>query len=199
MKLNLKIQKKLIIESVISWIPLAFVATAAIVGAYAAVQQNFRQSANDPQVQLSQDIAGLLAQGADPASYDQAQKIEITQSLTPFLIIIDESGKVLASSITVNGKSPIVPSGVLGFAKAHADDRVTWMPLPKVRSAIVVKYYKGQSSSGFVIIGRSLKEIETRTDNLMKLMLGGLGLTLIGSLLLVVTSKIVNERLSFRV
>ncbi|MCX6783482.1 MAG: hypothetical protein NT141_00195 [candidate division WWE3 bacterium] len=198
MKLNFKIHKKLILESVISWVPLAFVATAAIVGAYCSVQQNFRQSANDPQVQLSQDIAGLIAQGADPASYDQAQKIDVAQSLTPFLIITDESGKVLASSITVSGKSPVVPSGVLSFAKSHADDRVTWQPLPKVRMAIVVKYYKGQSSSGFVIIGRSLKEIETRTDNLMKLMAGGLALTLIGSLTLVVASKVTNEQLSFR-
>lgn len=195
MKFNIKIHKKLVLESVVAWIPLAFVAIAAIAGSYMAVQQNFRQSANDPQVQLSQDIAGLIAQGADPASYDQTQKTDISQSLSPFLIITDESGKVVASSITVNGKAPIIPSGVLSFAKSHADDRVTWQPLPNAREAIVVKYYKGTSSSGFVIIGRSLKEIESRSDNLLKLMLGGLGLTLIGSLALVLASKVIKAKL----
>lgn len=147
------------------WVPMA-IAIVCVTGlAYLAVQQDLRISANDPQIQLSEDIAAQLETGADPQTYGSSQTTDIKKSLDSFIMIIDDHGTVLTSSAMLNNKIPKFPSGVLNYTRDNGQDRLTWQPQKGVRQAVVVTSYKGDNP-GFVVIGRSLREVEKRIDNL---------------------------------
>jgi len=131
---------------------------------YIIVQQNYRMSANDPQIQMSEDAARALNTGAEPASLVNGNKIDIAQSLAPFMVIYNLAGKPVASSGYLNGQMPNLPPGVFEYVKNHGEDRITWQPGAGVRNAAVINKY----DQGFVMAGRSLREIENRIDNLTK-------------------------------
>ncbi|MCX6702564.1 MAG: hypothetical protein NTW60_01700 [Candidatus Wolfebacteria bacterium] len=65
-------------------------------------------------------------------------------------------GKVLAASVTLDAKEPIVPQGVLDAAKSQGENRVTWQLKPGIRQALVAVSY----NNGVVVSGKSLKEPE---------------------------------------
>ncbi|HZK78375.1 MAG TPA: hypothetical protein VFC35_05655, partial [Gemmatimonadaceae bacterium] len=66
--------------------------------------------------------------------------------------------------------------------------RVTWQPEPGVRMATVVTRNPG-SSGGFIVVGRSLLETESRIQQLGTLLFLGWGATLVGLLILVTFSE----------
>ncbi len=138
--------------------------TGIIMFVYTAVQKNFRSAANDPQIQIAEDLASLIEKGSQ-SRIDLSQKVDISKSLAPFVIIYDANGKELASNAELNGTSPKVPSGVLNYAKLNGENRVTWQPADGVRIASVIKSFNG-NQSGFVVVGRSLREVEKRIDQL---------------------------------
>lgn len=137
-------------------------------------QQALRTAANDPQVQYAEDIAFALQNGTDPKTIipDDTSKVDMAGSLTPFIIIYDESGNVLAGNGQLNGGLPTPPKGVLDVARSLGQNRITWQPMPGVRSAIVVKHVSGDHPA-FVLAGRSLREVEVRENALfMETMIG---------------------------
>lgn len=143
------------------FIPFAVIITCTCALVYGTVQQNFRQSANDPQIQISEDLASGAAQTANPAQINLGAPIDISASLATFVIIYDKDGKEIAGNAKIAGQTPQIPGGVLEYAKAHGQDRITWQPQPNTRAAIVVTYYKGQNE-GYVLVGKSLREVEKR-------------------------------------
>jgi hypothetical protein len=134
---------------------------------YSLAQQVLRQDANDPQIQIAEDSAAVLALGNEPKflSDNLNNKVDIAKSLAPFLITFDGAGQPLVSTAVFNGATPVPPAGVFAYAKIHGQDRVTWQPAPGVRIAAVVAYYGGQRQ-GYALSGRSLTETEKRSDNL---------------------------------
>src|SRR5436305_4209894 len=139
---------------------------------YTAVQQDLRQSANDPQIQMAEDTAAKLADGQQVQNVVPAVKVDIASSLAPYIIVFDATGKPIASSVQLNGQTPTIPSGVFDYVRQNGEDRITWQPQSGVRSAIVVTRFKGPNP-GFVLAGRSLREVEIRVDNIMQLILFG--------------------------
>ena len=139
---------------------------------YAAVQQDLRQSANDPQIQMAEDTAAKLADGQQVQNVVPAEKVDIANSLAPYIIVFDATGKPIASSVQLNGQTPTIPSGVFDYVRQNGEDRITWQPQSGVRSAIVVTQFKGPNP-GFVLAGRSLREVEIREDDIMHLILLG--------------------------
>jgi hypothetical protein len=148
------------------WIPLAIAITLLCGLLYVTVHQNYRQTANDPQIQMAEDIAARLSNGDDPTRYSPMPHVDIGKSLMPFVMTVDVSGKIIASSAQLNGQSPMIPSGVLEYAKTHGENRVTWQPANGVRLATVVVPFTGKQSSGYVVVGRSLREVERRENQL---------------------------------
>jgi hypothetical protein len=149
---------QMIFRVIKKWLPLA-IATAGLCGlVYLTVQQSLRMGANDPQIQLAEDAASNLNAGASVESVVSSTQVEIADSLAPFLIVFDNTGKVLASSATLHGTVPVYPPGVLDYTRQKGQDRVTWQPEAGVRMATVVVGYK----NGFVMAGRSLREVENR-------------------------------------
>jgi hypothetical protein len=85
----------------------------------------------------------------------------VAQSLAPFLVIFDSSGKVLATDGQLDGHDPIPSDGVLTSAANNPPDIVTWQPGNGVRIAAVVVPWHG----GTVLAGRSLAQVEIREND----------------------------------
>jgi hypothetical protein len=161
------------------WLLLVVIATGLSGLLFTTVQQDIRQSADDPQIQLAEDAAAKLANGQSAQNVVPSEQVDIAQSLTPFLIVFDSTGKPLASSARLNGQIPIIPPGVFDYVRQNGEDRITWQPQPGVRNAIVVTQFQGPNP-GFVLAGRSLREVEIREDNILHLvLLGWIGLLLV--------------------
>jgi len=162
------------------WLPIAIVITGIFFSVHVIAQQLLRQAANDPQIQMSEDIATALAEGKDSDAL-LPKHIELTNSIAPFVIIYDKSGQVVSSTVSLSGKTPEIPQGVLEYTKTNGQNRLTWQPATNVREAVVVTYFNNKHE-GYVLAGRSLREVEKREDYLFQL--AGLGwlATLIGSL-----------------
>lgn len=132
---------------------------------YATVQQSYRSGANDPQIQIAHDSVTDLENGIPPSQVVSSKKIDISKSLAPYIIVFNNSRIVVASSAILNSKTPIPPTGVFDFVKENSEERFSWEPQPGVRSAAVMMHYNG-SQSGFILVGRSLREVELREERL---------------------------------
>ena len=174
-------------QPLVWWVYAAVAVTGVCALVYITGQQNYRQNANDPQIQLAEDGAAKLEAGDVPASLiNRAVPLEDLQSsLLPWVAVYDSSGLALESSAQLNGAPPKLPAGVFNVqAKAGFDDpvwkageyRVTWQPEQQVRQAVVLV----QTTDGkyFVASGRSLKEAEIRVDQLGFLTLSAWAFTL---------------------
>ncbi len=160
---------------------------------FAAVQQDLRQSANDPQIEAAEDIAAVLDKGQQPSAFDAdpTQRVDIAKSLSPFILIYNLQGKPLASSGELNGATPSIPLSALQAStsqdkesifsrlrslRASGEDkenRITWQPQSGVRSALVITSFTS-NGGGYVVAGRSLREVEQREDHILKIIVAGL-------------------------
>jgi len=161
------------------FLPLAFLITAIFMSVFVMLQQTLRQTAYDPQIQLSEDVAHNIATGNSFNSLLPAD-IELSQSSALFVIVYDKDGKITSSTATVNGLMPNLPPGVLSFAKVHGQDRLTWQPTDDMREATVVTHFSGKNE-GYVLVGRSLRETERRIELTMKLAGFGWIVTFVGT------------------
>lgn len=149
------------------WLPLALITTFLCFIVFGSAQQILRQSAYDPQIQVAEDISIALAHNV-PADKILPPNfiIDIASSLNTFVIIYDSQGSAVSGSGKLDGKIPELPAGVLDYTKKHQEDRLIWQPKKGVHTAVVVRSYTG-NSSGYVLAGRSLREVENRTQQLM--------------------------------
>jgi len=159
------IMRRAFLASIVQFIPLATVIILVSGLSYVFVQQSYRSSANDPQIQMVIDARNALNGGATPQSLVPTSQIDIAQSQSPYLAIFDQGGQPLASAATLHGAPPVPPHGVFVSANTQARDVVTWQPEVGVRSAIVVMRY----NNGYVLAGRSLQTIEDRETSLLQM------------------------------
>ena len=159
------------------WLPIAVASTGLAGLVYSAVQQDLRQSANDPQIQLAEDAAARLDAGAAPLAVVPPDAVPLERSLAPYLMVFDASGRPLASSASLGGAMPPFPSTVFEAVRLAGQDRITWQPATGVRSAVVVQPWQG----GFVVAGRSLRLVEERENHILLLVIAGWLATLGGS------------------
>ena len=152
-----------------TWLPIAAAATCLFGATYLALQQDLRTSANEPQIQLAEDAAVSLDAGAAPQAVIPMQRVEISRSVAPWVMVFDKSGRTLASSALLNGQSPDFPKGVFDNVRNGGEDSVTWQPRSEVRSATVTVRY----NNGFVTAGRSLRLVEQREDRALAWLLAG--------------------------
>ena len=150
------------------WLLVAIVVSGLCFLAYGLLQQDLRQNANDPQIQMAEDAAAQLAAGQPIQAVMPANKVDIARSLAPYMIVFDANGKPIASSAVLDGQTPTIPTGVFDSVRRGNEDRITWQPQPGVRSAIVVTQYKG-ATAGFVLAGRSLREVENRENAMQEI------------------------------
>jgi len=151
------------------WAGAAAAATLLAGTLYVSVQQSYRQGANDPQIEIAEDISLHMQEGA--AILDQVPKdsVDVGKSLSPFVIMYDTEGNPIAGNGYLNQKLIQVPKGVFDAAQASGENRLTLEPQSGVRIAAVIKPFVGREASGYVLAGRSLREVEQRESDLTKL------------------------------
>jgi len=176
------------------WLPLAAVITLLCGLVYLTAQQSLRQGANDPQIQMAEDAAMALAAGGTPETVLPVAQVEMSSSLAPFMVIYNDMGKPLVSSGHLNGAVPLLPSGVFDYTHQNGEDRVSWQPKSGVRIAAVVVAYTG-AQLGFVLAGRSLREVEKRESQVEQIIGIAWLVTLVISLVVVTASELIfSER-----
>lgn len=173
-----------------NWLIAVFIIVVLSLTSYGAVQQDLRQTANDPQIQYVEDVTALIAQGANPTDIIGANsQTNLATSLAPFLMILDKDGKVLASSAVLDGTPPTPAISMLTYAKDHnAENRVTWQPKSGVRIAAVIGYQKDKQD--YVLAGRSLTEVEKRETSVGEIVLGGGLIAIVGVSLILLQPKL---------
>ncbi len=130
---------------------------------YVTAQQVYRSSADDPQIQIAEDAANQIKNGADPKGI-ATSSVEVTRSLAPFTIVYDKDRNVIASNASLDGAVPTIPPGIVDNTKQSGSLRFTWQPRGGVRLATVTQRVEGTDT--VVLSGRSLREVEERDDTL---------------------------------
>ena len=176
-----------------AWVPLAVAVTVVCALAHVAVQQSYRSGADDPQIQLAEDAASALSHGASPSSVVGTPSVDMSVSLAPFVNVFDRDGNPLAGSGLLAGLVPVPPRGTFAAATASGRDRVTWQPRPNVRIAAVIVPRRG-AAGGWVLSGRSLREVERREDQLTAMSAAAWIAALVLSLAAVVAFALIDAR-----
>lgn len=145
-------------KTVRTFIPFSVIITLLCGLVYIVMQQSYRQNGNDPQIAYAQDIAASLNTGVTPQEIIPPSRIDMSKSLATFVMVFDNKNKLILSTGEINGKAPTIPAGVFSYVAKNGEDRVTWQPQKEVRVAIVATKYR----DGYVVVGRSLKEVERR-------------------------------------
>lgn len=159
---------------------------------YVVGQQIVRQSANMPQIGMAQTVAAELNNGANPVSLTAGPQINMETNQSPFVIIYDKHGLLVASSAELGGTTPAIPVGVLQASGTVDFNPVTWQPQTGIRIASVTvsanKYY--------VVVGRSLSGPEKIGNLIAVLVVFGysVSLTLVGSIWLLSRVAVRNPR-----
>jgi len=148
------------------WLPVGVTIIAMSGLVYGAVQQDLRTTANDPQIQMAKDAVAQITAGKKIDTVISASEVDMAKSLAPFLIVYSQDGLVLGGSGQLEGKSPVLPAGVLDYVKTHGEDRVTWQPRSDVRIAAVIERADLKGSTNYVLAGRNLAEVEKRESKL---------------------------------
>jgi hypothetical protein len=181
------------------WFYAAVAATLILGVAYAVLQQQYRQSLNDPQIQMAEDIAFgiehgggienlILSEGRPLQTATSTQgHIDIAQSLSPWVAYYDNSGNPLESTGLLGGQLPTLPKGVFdpsSWIKHQngtfynqspiAETRFTWQPQSGVRQAVVlVKLADNSRGISYVASGRNMREGEQRIEHLGEMVFVG--------------------------
>lgn len=131
---------------------------------FIATQQSLRLSANDPQIQIAQDILNSLSQGADPKQLSPTT-VDMASATSAFVIIYDNNQKAVGTTVELDKKTPVPPSKSFDKTKSNNESRFTWEPKKGLRQAAVMVKYK----DGYVLVGKSLGEIENRINVILRI------------------------------
>lgn len=184
----LKLNPLMVKKSFVGWIPVGIAITGLSGIVYLGVQQTLRMSADDPQIQISEEVVGAIAKGMSASSIlPPTPSSDMEKDLGAFVIIYKDSGEALGSSTQLDNQTPKLPNGVLDLVNKKGETRFTWEPKKGVRSAVVAKKYDG----GIVLVGKSLREIEKREKLLTLYILAAWGLVMVSSF----TSKAILDGL----
>ncbi len=141
-----------------------------------------RQQANDPQVEVTEQVAGIIRQGAPlDAIVGAAQQIELNDSDALFVAIFDQDKNLAGSTALVNGQSISVPAESFDLAKAQGDYRFDLEVSEGRKMAAVIRPV---DDTAYVLAGRSLAEFEKRADTLSLPIWIGWGISVLLALVL---------------
>ncbi|MBS1523376.1 MAG: hypothetical protein JST50_20415 [Bacteroidetes bacterium] len=176
-----------------NWLGYAAVVTLLCFLVYIIAQQNFRQSANDPQFQLAQDAVNAINKGTDPKLLTGTQPLDIASTLSPYVLIYDTNGSEIGNNITLDGKIPEMPDGVLNKTRSNGINTVTWQPRAGLRQAIVMM----ATHKGYVVVAsRSLQTTEDHIATLGSQVLFGWIVSLVAMLVVVMLQESMTSKMS---
>lgn len=137
---------------------------------YGVVQQLLRRGADQPQSQMTDQVAERLQAGSAPGQVIPQQRIDLEQSLEPFIILYDPAGRPVQGNGFLDQQLPAPPMGVFDHTRARGSNTLTWQPRRGVRIATILKRVDGPHP-GFVLSGRSMRLVEDQISLLNHLSL----------------------------
>ncbi len=147
------------------YIPLVLIATITCGLVYVTAQQIVRQGANDPQIQIAEDDASDLATAGQSTPH-LVQSINPIHSLQPFVILYDQNGNILSTNATDTNLLQM-PKSIFSNIESRGEDRFTWEPQDGLRFAAVIVRVPSKSTKEYVLVARSLREVEMRENDLL--------------------------------
>lgn len=183
----MKNKNNLIIKIVPIWLVFVLVITILCGLFYVSLQQTLRIGANDPQIQIAEDIAPTLSKTSQLPILNPV--IDIKKSLATFVIIYNYQGTPVTSTAQLNGQMPNLPVGVFQYTQTHQQNRLTWQPESHLRFAIVVVPYGNKS--GYILVGRSIREVEKRIDQITIFTIISWTVSVIGSFIVLFFGKLI--------
>lgn len=151
--------------STLNYLVASALVTVLMLLIYGTVQQTYRTGLDDPQIQIARDLSLKLEQGRSIDPFITGEPIDISHSLSPFIVLYDAQGKAIRSNALLDGKMPQVPAGLFDIAGSTGEHRVSWQPRKGVRMAMVI-VKTNTSPLQFVASGRSMIEVEERTGQM---------------------------------
>jgi hypothetical protein len=146
--------------------------------------QIIRGDANDPQIEVTTQVADILSQGVPPeAILGNAEMVDMGTSNAVFVMIFDKDHQVVGSSAQLDGQTPTPPNEAFEAANnaGSGDHRFTWEPKEGVRIAAVLKKV---DDNNYVLAGRSLAETDARIQTLAYCTLIGWAIAVVFAVLL---------------
>jgi len=137
---------------------------------YVAVQHSYRSGANDPQLQIANDLKDAIQTNQSTTKWMSGDSVEISRSAAVFKTFYNSNGDPIQSTGFLDAQFPQIPKGVFDFTAKHQQDVLTWQPRAGVRMAMVVEAISSPHIA-FVAVGRSLKEVEKRESMLVTMVL----------------------------
>jgi hypothetical protein len=137
-----------------TWIACALIATTVCATVWFGWGLSLRNGADREPERLALAAQARLATGTGPPAVLPAP-VDVASSSSPFVMVFDRNGRLLASSGQLDGQAPQLPAGVLDWVRRHGEDRITWQPEPGLREATVIVPYGGRHP-GFVLVAQSL-------------------------------------------
>lgn len=169
------------------FINLALIITAIFGIIYLVQQQNYRFNSYDPQGEVVGQVEAVIKEGVPLDSIvSEAEQINMGDSLSLFVMIFDANRQLVSSSAVIDGQAPTPPEGTFAYAKQHGENRFTWEPKPGVSIAAVLK---AVDDKGFVLAGRSLKEVNSREAEMTKLVIIGWAIAILLAAILSILLK----------
>ena len=152
------------------WLPLGFSITAIFLFGYVALEQSMRMSANDTQAEIARNVEQSLTEGTPYKLFSSTHPVVIGESLTPYVVLYDMDRKPLSGNGMLGGNYPAPPKGTFDYLLTHHEDRFTWEPRPGMREAVVALFHDGKNPA-YIIVGKSLLEVDKHIDQLSRLTL----------------------------
>jgi hypothetical protein len=149
------------------WLTIMFLVTLTCSLVYLVTQQTVRLGANEQPTQLAMDTAIKLENGQSASGAVPAEKVDLSKSLSPFVMVYDINKNLIATSGMLGDSKPTYPLGVLDSVAKNGEDRVTWQSQNGLRYATVAIKIK----SGYIVAGRSLSEPEKLIDGIGRVVL----------------------------
>ena len=149
------------------WLLVVVVGFGVTLFTYLAVQQSLRLSLNMPQLQIAQDAANQLSQGASPSTVlSSTQLIDESKSLAPFMTIVDKNINVIATTGKIGDVTPLPPPSSFPDSIKRGNTWFTWQhDNNNVRDAAVIVPYGG-ANPGYVLVARSMNQTENIVSRL---------------------------------
>ena len=160
-------------KSVILFFTIEIAITVICILIYLAVQQSYRNGANEPQIQIAEKIKYELNYEKNDSAIFPGGNHEISQmTLSPFVILYNGNKEPVASDALLNGIIPRIPDGVLESSRNKEMHFITWQPEADKRFALVIIHSEGKFD-GYIVCGRSLKIAEEHIQNLILIIFAG--------------------------
>lgn len=149
----------------ILWFSAVLVITIIFGTMYVASQQVMREDANDPQIQLAEDTAAELNSGEQPSNVVSG-KVDINNSLAPFVLIYNKAGTIEAGNGYLDGVlADGAPYGTMEASASAPYTTVTWSPYSNLKIASV----SVTADNYYVFSGRSLAQVGIREKLVLRI------------------------------